>query len=78
MQTFIELDQRKVNKIQVRFDDLQGIFNRYDTAQNELELLDDMDHFAVREIFETQYYEFKAEFNELLHPVVEQPLSRRS
>ena len=30
----------------MRFDDLQGIFNRYDTAQNELELSDDTDHFA--------------------------------
>jgi hypothetical protein len=78
MQTFIELRERKVNKIQVIFDDLQGIFNRYDTAQNELELLDDTDHFADRELFETQYYQVKAKFNELLHPVVEQPLSRRS
>ena len=38
MQTFIESGDRKVNEIQVSFDDLQGIFNRYDTAQNELEL----------------------------------------
>jgi len=40
MQTFIELGEWKVNEIQVRSDDLQGIFNRYDTAQNELELSD--------------------------------------
>jgi len=39
MQTFIESGDRKVNEIQVMFDDLQSIFNRYDTAQNELELL---------------------------------------
>jgi len=78
MQTFIESGDRKVNEIQVRFDDLQSIFNRYDTAQNELELSDDMDHFADRELFEIQYYEVKAKFNELLHPVVEQPFSRRS
>jgi hypothetical protein len=78
MQTFIELGEWKVNEIQVRSDDLQGIFNRYDTAQNELELLDDTDHFADRELFETHYYEVKAKFNELLHPVAEQPLSRRS
>ena len=78
MQTFIEPGDRKVNEIQVRFDDLQSIFNRYDTAQNELELSDDTDHFADRELFETHYYKVKAKFNELLHPVVEQPFSRRS
>ena len=55
MQTFTELGERKVNEIQVRFDDLQGIFNRYDMAQNELELLDDMDHFDDQELFETRY-----------------------
>ena len=78
MQTFTELGERKVNEIQVRFDDLQDIFNRYDTAQNELELLYDTDHVADRELFESQYYEFKAKFKELLHPVVEKPLSRCS
>ena len=31
------------------FYDLQGIFDRYDTAQNELELSDDTDHFGDRE-----------------------------
>ena len=59
MQNFIESGDRKVNEIQVRFDDLPGIFNRYDTAQNELELLDDTDHSGDRELFETQYYEVK-------------------
>jgi hypothetical protein len=34
MQTFNELGERKVNEIQVMSDDLKGIFNRYDTAQN--------------------------------------------
>jgi len=52
MQTFIETGDRKVNEIQVRFDDLQGIFDRYDTAQNELELSDDTDYFGDRELFE--------------------------
>jgi len=52
MQTFIESGDRKVNEIQVRFDGLQGIFDRYDTAQNELELFDDTDHFGDRELFE--------------------------
>ena len=53
MQNFIESGDRKVNEIQVRFDDLPGIFNRYDTAQNELELLDDKGHYGDRESFET-------------------------
>ena len=77
MQTFIESGNRKVNEIQVRFDDLQGIFDGYDTAQNELDLFDDTDHFGDRELFENQYYEVKAKFNELLHPVMDPP-SRRS
>ena len=70
MQTFIESGDRKVNEIQVRFDDLQGIFDRYDTAQIELELSDDSDH-SIDKQFEDQYYETKAKFTELLHPVVE-------
>jgi len=78
MQTFIESGDRKVNEIHVRFDDLKVIFNRYGTAQNELELSDDTDHFGDRELFENQYYEVKANFNELLHPVVDPPLSRHS
>jgi len=52
MQTFIESGDRKLNYIQGRFYDLQGIFDRNDTAQNELELPDDTDHFGDREIFE--------------------------
>jgi len=36
------------------------------------------DHSGDRELFETQYYQFDAKFKELLHPVIEQPLSRRS
>jgi len=34
LQTFIESGDRKVNEIQVRFDDVQVIFDRYDTAKN--------------------------------------------
>ena len=78
MQTFIESGDRKVNEIQVRFDDLQGIFDRYDTAQNELELFDDTDYFGVRELFENQYYEVKAKFSELLHSVIDTPRSTNS
>jgi len=43
-----------------------------------LELSDDTYHSDDRELFENQYYQVEAKFNELLHPVVEQPLSRRS
>ena len=73
MQTFVETGDRKVNEIQVRFDDLQGIFYRYDTAQIELELSDDSDHPIDRQQFEDQFYETKARFTELLHPVVDLP-----
>ena len=78
MKNFLESGELKVNEIKVRFDELPGIFNKYDTAQDELELHDDPGHSDDRELFEKQYFEVKAKFNELLHPVVEQPLSRRS
>jgi len=78
VQTFIESGDRKVNETQVRFEDLHGIFDRYDTAQNELELSDDTDHFGDRELFENEYYEFKAKSSELLHPVIDTPRSRNS
>ena len=51
MQTFLESGYCEVNEIQVRFDDLQDIFDRHDTAQSELELSDDTDHFGDRELF---------------------------
>ena len=78
MQTFLEIGDLKVNEIKVRFDELPGIFNKYDTAQDELELHDDTDHSDGRELFEKQYFEVKAKFNELLHPVVDRALYRRS
>ena len=66
MQTFIESGDHKVNEIQVRFDDLQGIFDRCDTEQNELEISDDTDHFGDRELFENQCYIVKAKFSCIL------------
>ena len=60
------------------FDDLQGIVDRYDTVQNEQELSDDTDHFDNREQFENHYYEVKAKFSELLHPVIDTQRSRNS
>jgi len=78
IQNFTEVGDPKINEIQVRFNKLPDIFNRYDTAQSELKLSDDTDHSDDRELFETQYYQDEAKFSELLHPVVEQPFSRRS
>jgi hypothetical protein len=77
MQTFIQTGDHKVNEIQVRFDDLPVIFNKFDIAQGELELSDDMDHFGDRELFENQYYQVKAKFNKLLHPSSELPQPRQ-
>jgi len=68
IQHFIEAGEHKINEIQVRFNKLSDIFNRYDTAQSELELLDESDHLGDREVFENQYYEVEARFVELLHP----------
>ena len=44
MQNFLESGDLKVNEFKVRFDELPGIFNKCDTAQDELELHDDADH----------------------------------
>ena len=77
IQNFIEADDQKINDIEVRCNKLPDIFNRYDIAQSELELSDDTDHTGDRELFENQYYQVEAKFNELLHPVMDPP-SRRS
>jgi hypothetical protein len=63
IQNFIEVGDHKINEIQVRFNKLPDIFNRHDTAQSELELSDNIDHSGDRELFETQYYQVKANFN---------------
>jgi len=60
MQTFIETGERKLNDIQVRLDELPNIFNKFETAQSELELSDDNDHSINMQQFEDQYYEVKA------------------
>jgi hypothetical protein len=73
MQTFIETGDRKLNDIQVRLDELPNIYNKFETAQSELELSDDTDHSVDRQQFEDQYFEVKAKFNELLHPVMDPP-----
>jgi hypothetical protein len=76
MQTFIETGDRKLNDIQFRFDEPPNIFKKFETAQSELELSNDTDHSVDRQPFEDQYFEVKARFNELLHPVVDPPRSR--
>jgi hypothetical protein len=63
MPNFIETGDHKVIEIQVRFDDLPVIFNKFDNAQGELELSDEMDHSGDRELFENRYYQVKAKFN---------------
>ena len=63
MQSFIETGDRKLNDIQVRFDELRKIYNNFETAQSELELWNDNDYSVDRQQFEDQYFEVKAKFN---------------
>ena len=78
MQTFIETGDRKLNDMQVRFEELSNIYNKFETAQSELELFDDLDHSADRLQIEDQYFAVKTKFNELLHTALSPPLSRHS
>jgi hypothetical protein len=75
IQNYIEAGDNKLNELQVRFNKLSDIFNRYDTAQSELEL-SDTDHTSDRESFENQHFQVEARFTELLHPAIE-PLQSR-
>ena len=59
MQSFIETGDRKLNDIQVRFDELPKICNKFETAQSELELSDDNDYSVDRQQFEDQYFEVR-------------------
>ena len=77
-QTFIATGDRKLNDIQVRFDELPNIFDKFECAQSELELSDEADYSVDRQQFEDQYFDVKAKFNELLHPMVDPPRSRHS
>ena len=56
LQSFIEAGEQKINDIQLRFNKLLDIFSKYESAQDELECLDDADHTSDREDFENQYY----------------------
>jgi len=51
MQTFIETGDRKLNDIQVMFNELPNIYNKFETAQSELELSDDTDYSVDRQQF---------------------------
>ena len=42
MQSFIETGDRKLNEMQVRSEELSNIYNKFETAQSELELFDDV------------------------------------
>jgi len=78
MQTFIETGDRKLNEMHVRFEELSNIYNKFETAQSELDLFDEADYSVDRQQFEDHYFAVKAKFNELLHPVLSPPLSRHS
>ena len=78
LQTLIDSGDLKVHDIKVRLDKLPSILSKFESAQDELECLDDADYSLDREEFENQYCNIEARFHELLHPVVEPPLSRHS
>jgi len=78
MLSFIDTGEIKLNDIHVRFDELPNIYNKIGTADCELELSDDNDYSLRRQKFEDHYFEVKAKFNELLHPVVKPSRSRHS
>ena len=77
LQNFLEAGDLKVNEIKVRLGKLTSILNKYESAQDELECLDEADYSLDREEFENQYYQVEAKFSKLLHPVMNPP-SRRS
>jgi len=77
MQIFTELAGQKINELQLNFDDLKSTFDRYCTAQINWNYLRTND-FGNRELFGKLYYEFKAKFSDLIHPVIDTPRSRNS
>jgi hypothetical protein len=68
LQKYITSDERKLNQLQVRFDELPVILSKFETAQHELEVQDDTDHTSDREEFEEQYFQVKERFLELMYP----------
>jgi len=76
MHTYIDTGESKLNDIQVRYDELPKIYNKFEAAQRELELPDDNDYSLDRQQFEDHYFALQARFNELLQPVVQKLPSR--
>jgi len=77
LQNFLETCEIKFNEIKVMLAKLPSIFNKYESAQNELEYLDEAEYSLDREEFENQKYQVEDNFNEIIHPVMDPP-SRRS
>ena len=57
LQNFLEAGDLKFNEIKVRLDKLPSILNKYESAQDELECLDEADYSLDREEFENNYYQ---------------------
>ena len=60
IQKFIKTGDRKLNDIRVRFDELPNIYNKFETAQSELQLSDDTDFSVDRQQIGDTYFEVKA------------------
>jgi len=59
MHSFIETGERKLNDIQVRFDELPKIYNKFEIVQCELELTNDTDYSFNRQQFEDNYWKLR-------------------
>jgi hypothetical protein len=68
VQKYIDSGEHRIHELHVRYDDLPNIFCKFEAAQNELELQDDVDHFSEREAFQEQYYKVRAKLTELMYP----------
>ena len=78
MQIFIEASELKGNEIKVELDKLPSTLSKYESSQDELECLDEANYSLDRDEFENQYCHVEEKFNDLLHPVVDPPLSKHS
>ena len=68
LQKYIDSGERKVNQLQIRYDELPVIASKFEVAQSELETFDEQNHEADRAQFEEQYFDVKEKFMELLYP----------
>jgi hypothetical protein len=67
MQDFITTGTPDLHELQVRLNKLSNIHFKFETAQEELEANDELDHSQDTVSFEEQYYLVEAKFHELLH-----------